>query len=550
MQPQAPWKTRRKLPYWACSFRLVHGSGANGSLAPGAEDGRVDLGLGPVAEGGPMSRGAGDIAFAAPYVAGLVGVGMLGEGFHAEGEIANLDSLARQAKRSAILMERLSHQPSSHSWAGMACILIRGFPAMRLTFLSLLILLPLAPVAPAQSAEKPFYLHANDTVVFYGDSITEQRYYTGWVEVYAATRFPLMPITFYSVGVGGDRVTGGGGGPIDLRLSRDLFPLKPTVVAIMLGMNDGNYAAVTPATESTYLNGYEHILDSIQQTLPGTRVTLLGPSPYDEVTRAPNFPGGYNATLTHFSDLDHQLAQKHGDTFIDLNPSFVDSLKRGVAIDPLATELFVPDRVHPEPMAHWFMAAAILKGWNAPSIVTSVNLDAEKQAVVSTVRTHVTDLSSTGTTVSWSQMDEALPLPLDDKNAANHFLLQISDIQRDLNQQPLTVQGLKPGKYHLTIDGTPVGDFSEMDLAHGVNLTDFPTPMRGQSYAVSWLIRDRDDAHYVRLRMLVNQMKYGDPSEPGAASLLAFEDELQKRIYEAAQPKLHKYQLKAIEPAP
>jgi glutamate carboxypeptidase len=68
------------------------------------------LGLGPVPEGGPMTRGAGDIAFVAPYVAGLVGVGMIGEGAHAEGETGHLDSIARQAKRNALLMERLSHQ--------------------------------------------------------------------------------------------------------------------------------------------------------------------------------------------------------------------------------------------------------------------------------------------------------------------------------------------------------------------------------------------------------------------------------------------------------
>jgi glutamate carboxypeptidase len=74
----------------------------------------VALGLGPVLEGGPMTRGAGDIAFVAPYVAGLVGVGMLGEGAHAEGEKAYLDSLAPQAKRNAILMERLSREPSGH----------------------------------------------------------------------------------------------------------------------------------------------------------------------------------------------------------------------------------------------------------------------------------------------------------------------------------------------------------------------------------------------------------------------------------------------------
>lgn len=66
------------------------------------------LGLGPVLEGGPMTRGAGDISFVAPYIPGLVGVGVLGEGYHAEGETAYLDSLPKQAKRDALLMERLT----------------------------------------------------------------------------------------------------------------------------------------------------------------------------------------------------------------------------------------------------------------------------------------------------------------------------------------------------------------------------------------------------------------------------------------------------------
>ena len=72
------------------------------------------LALGPVQLGGPMSRGAGDIAFAAPYVPGLVGVGILGEGYHAVGETAFLDSLPKQAKRNAVLMERLVRQPAKN----------------------------------------------------------------------------------------------------------------------------------------------------------------------------------------------------------------------------------------------------------------------------------------------------------------------------------------------------------------------------------------------------------------------------------------------------
>jgi hypothetical protein len=33
---------------------------------------------------------------------------------HAEGETAQLDSLPRQAKRNAVLMERLIHTPAGH----------------------------------------------------------------------------------------------------------------------------------------------------------------------------------------------------------------------------------------------------------------------------------------------------------------------------------------------------------------------------------------------------------------------------------------------------
>jgi glutamate carboxypeptidase len=66
------------------------------------------LGLPVMEEMDPMSRGAGDIAFVAPYVPGLVGTGVMGEGAHAEGETVFLDSIPRQAKRMALLMYRLS----------------------------------------------------------------------------------------------------------------------------------------------------------------------------------------------------------------------------------------------------------------------------------------------------------------------------------------------------------------------------------------------------------------------------------------------------------
>ena len=55
----------------------------------------------------PMSRGVGDISFVAPYVDSLSALGARGSGFHAPGELVDLESLSLQSKRAAILISRL-----------------------------------------------------------------------------------------------------------------------------------------------------------------------------------------------------------------------------------------------------------------------------------------------------------------------------------------------------------------------------------------------------------------------------------------------------------
>lgn len=71
-----------------------------------------DLGLAEMGELDPLKRGAGDIAFVAKDVDGLVGLGTGGRGSHAPGETIEISSIARQAKRAAILMTRLGAENS------------------------------------------------------------------------------------------------------------------------------------------------------------------------------------------------------------------------------------------------------------------------------------------------------------------------------------------------------------------------------------------------------------------------------------------------------
>jgi glutamate carboxypeptidase len=70
----------------------------------------ADMGLPEMGEIDPMERGAGDISFVAADVDGLVGLGPAGAGSHAPGEYVDIKSIARQAKRAAILMSRLAKE--------------------------------------------------------------------------------------------------------------------------------------------------------------------------------------------------------------------------------------------------------------------------------------------------------------------------------------------------------------------------------------------------------------------------------------------------------
>jgi glutamate carboxypeptidase len=67
-----------------------------------------DLGAGPVVAQDPGERGAGDISFVcSERLACLDGLGALGEAAHAPGEYLEVDALAVQVRRAALLFHRL-----------------------------------------------------------------------------------------------------------------------------------------------------------------------------------------------------------------------------------------------------------------------------------------------------------------------------------------------------------------------------------------------------------------------------------------------------------
>jgi len=442
--------------------------------------------------------------------------------------------IGEKKRRVASLRERAAR---SARWVGLA------------------LAVPLLLAVPTK-AQGLFSLKGGDRVVFYGDSITDQRLYTTFTETYVVTRFPGLRVWFVHSGVGGDRVTGGWAGGIDLRLHRDVIAYKPTVMTIMLGMNDGSYKGWDEAVFKTYATGYQHIIDTMKQAVPGIRITVIQPSPYDDVTRPPNIADGYNKVLIRYGQLVKELGEREGLTVADMNTPVVAMLEKAKTVDPDLAQKIVEDRVHPGPGGHLIMAEALLKAWNAPRLVAAVEIDAAAKTVTHAEQAQVTMLRANDG-LSWTETDAALPFPLalDSDDKAFALAVHSSDFVETLDQEPLKVTGLASARYELKIDGDKVGDFTKQQLAKGVNLALLPTPMAKQAAKVHDLTIKHNDIHFARWRDVQVDLEnetaassgapqYEFPSEQAAVGALdRLEEEIVQQQRAAAQPKTRHYEL-------
>jgi lysophospholipase L1-like esterase len=409
------------------------------------------------------------------------------------------------------------------------------------------------PGALAQSGD--FYLHDGDHVLFYGDSITDQRNYTMMIETYVVTRYPSMKVSFTNSGWGGDRVTGGGGGDIDLRLSRDVVPYNPSVVTIMLGMNDGGYKAATEASDKAYFDGYRHIYQALRKDLPGARITVIEPSPYDDVTRPPAFPvqGGiaYNDVMKAYGKWVSNFAGENHLTLADANTGFVHMLQRANTADPVNAAKILEDHIHPSFGGALMIGESVLKAWNARAIVGSVTIraDGSKARIEHTEHAVVQGLTGSSTDLKWQQTDDALPLPFAQwkdmwgGGPTVGLVIESSDLAEALNQEPLRITGLHSGVYSVRVDGTSLGTFTNDQLQNGINLGLYKTPMSDQAMTVYQLTQQHGDLHYDRWRHVIVPFVNAPPGASAISSLAALEAWVVEQQRAAAVPKPHQFEV-------
>src|SRR5215831_10652011 len=173
-----------------------------------------------------------------------------------------------------------------------------------------------------------FLIKDGDRVVFLGDSITEQRLYTTYVEAYALTRYPKWKLTFRNVGWGGDtswlrqrahpdekalfaadetRQQEMVEASVGSGLKRDVLPLKPTFVTVKFGMNDHSYQAFREDIFGAYVRSQTQIAEVLKAN--GARVAFLTPQPIEEKRPDPD-KDPRNESLRKFCDGLRDVASK------------------------------------------------------------------------------------------------------------------------------------------------------------------------------------------------------------------------------------------------
>ena len=80
---------------------------------------------------------------------------------------------------------------------------------------------------------------------------------------------------------------------------------------------------------------------------------LIEPTPYDDVTQPPKFPGGYNAVLLRYSAFVRQLAAEHQLMCVDFMTPLLDVMQKAQAENPKLAPEVIPGRIHPSAVGNW-----------------------------------------------------------------------------------------------------------------------------------------------------------------------------------------------------
>jgi len=301
---------------------------------------------------------------------------------------------------------------------------------------------------------------AGERVTFFGDSITHGGSYHVDLQLYWDLRHPGSGTRLMNCGGSGDSASSGVN-----RWPWDALPQRADRTFVMFGMNDvgrsdydvADLTAETISRRARSIANYSTNMAAVAACVrkAGQKLVIMTPTPYDEygtnytcaASVGCNEPG-----LAACASVGRALAAQLGAEVVELHRPLTEFVRRQDGYCFCSAK----DRTHPRADGHLIIMAEVLKAMGEPSDFGGADVDALGKAEV-----------------SFRYDPGALPFPVAEDYLKAEKVYPLTD---SFNREMLTVRNLPAGRYRLTADGAPLGEFSDTELLAGVNLALLPTP--------------------------------------------------------------------------
>ena len=355
--------------------------------------------------------------------------------------------------------------------------------------------------ASAQQAQK---LQKGDFVAICGDSITEQRLYSVYIQDYLLMCKPAgVGVDLRTMQFGWSGETSWG---FLQKMPKEALRFPMAVATTCYGMNDGGYAPLSPDREKRYREAMTGIVRAFKDH--GVRFIVVGspgcvdpdtflrPDPTDpEKKRRIKQADMYNKTLSQLRDIANEVARENGCAFANVHDAMMEATKGAKA--KYGEKYFVggPDGFHPHENGQLVMAYAFLKALGCDGNIGTITLDAASGNVETTEGHKLHAKSDGGIEI------ESTRYPFcfsgDPKSTgATSGIIEFIPFNQELNRFMLVVKGSEAAKMRITW-GKNTKEFSREQAEKGINLAaEFPTdnPFSDAFKKVEDLIRKQQNA--------------------------------------------------------
>jgi len=336
---------------------------------------------------------------------------------------------------------------------------------MRKTFVPVLIaLLSVSLFAgEADPTPKPI-LKKGARIAIIGDSITEQKLYSRYMEMYLIACLSHLELNTIQLGWSGERAGG-----FANRMNNDLLPFKPDIATTCYGMNDGSYQKYNPGIGAEYEKWMTLIVKRLKEANVAMVVGAPGAVDNFFFKRTNPTPAEYNENLNTLGGISKKLAIENDFNFANVHKTMLDAMVKAQAALGENYDVCGRDGFHPGGNGHLLMAQAFLKGMGIDGQIGTINVDMKGNAEateghkVASAANGKVELESTRWPYCFSGDEKS--------SGGTRSILPFCTFNQDLNRYILIVKNLDSEKAKVTW-GADSKVFTKAELEKGVNLTE------------------------------------------------------------------------------